>query len=69
VRHSEHFYFFPIYEADIMLGDLTHMYQRFLSITRHFVHSEVILNLPSRLAANGLDRVLDVMRDLVQRYG
>lgn len=45
------------------------MYQRFLSITRHFAHSEAILSLLSSLAANELNKVLDVMRDLVQRYG
>lgn len=45
------------------------MFQRFLSITRHFAHSESIPCLQSSLAANELNRVLDVMRDLVQRYG
>lgn len=45
------------------------MYQPFLLITRHFAHSETILSLPSSLVANELNRVLDVMRDLVQRYG
>lgn len=45
------------------------MYQRFLLITRHFAHSEAILSLLSSLAANELNRVLDVMRDLVERYG
>ncbi|KAL7930185.1 Fructosamine kinase domain-containing protein [Trichoderma chlorosporum] len=42
----------------LALGGLTPMYQRFLLIT-----------LLSCLAANKLNRVLDVMRDLVQRYG
>lgn len=45
------------------------MYRRFLSITRHFAHSEAIFSLLSSLVANELNRVLDVMRDLVQRYG
>lgn len=45
------------------------MYQRFLLITRHFAHSEAIPRLLFRLAANELYRVLDVMRDLVERYG
>lgn len=45
------------------------MFQRFLSIMRHFAHSEAILSLSPSLAANELNRVVDVMRDLVQRYG
>lgn len=45
------------------------MYQRFLLITRHFAQSEAILGLLFSLAANELNRVLDIMRDLVQRYG
>jgi protein-ribulosamine 3-kinase len=45
------------------------MYQRFLLITRHFARSKAILSLLSSLAANELNRVLDVMRDLVERYG
>lgn len=52
-----------------MLGGLIHTYRHFLSTTRHFAHSEAILNLQSSLAANGLNRVIDVMKDLVQRYG
>jgi protein-ribulosamine 3-kinase len=55
--------------ADIKLGDLTHMYQPYLSITRHFAHSEAILILRSSSVANEFNRVLDVMKDLVQRYG
>lgn len=45
------------------------MYQRFLSITRHFAHSEAVLSLPSSSAANELNRVPDVVRDLAQIYG
>ncbi len=45
------------------------MFQHFLSIMRHFAHSQAILSLSSSLAANELNRVLDVMRNLVQRYG
>lgn len=45
------------------------MYQPFLLITRHFAHSEATLSLPSNSVANEFNRVLDVMRDLVQRYG
>lgn len=45
------------------------MFQRFSLITRHFVHSENNFSILSSKAINELDRVLDVMRDLVQRYG
>lgn len=55
--------------VNVKVGGLTRMYQPFLLKTRRCAHSEVMMSLNSSLAANGLDRVLDVVRDLVQRYG
>lgn len=45
------------------------MSQRFLSKMRLSVHSETIRILRDSASADELYRVIDVMKDLVQRYG